>query len=155
KPPRRMAFCYVPNGVNMADWTPKAEGALTELPAILKPLTPFKDDLLVLTGLTADKARPNGDGPGDHARAAAAFLTGAQPPKTGGADIHVGVPIGQSAANRLGDQTRLPSLEIGIERFQPVGSCDSGYACVYSSTLSWRTPTTPVPIETDPRLVFD
>ncbi len=155
KAPRRMAFCYVPNGVNMAEWTPKAEGALTDLSAVLKPLTPFKDDLLVLSGLTADKARPNGDGPGDHARAAAAFLTGAQPRKTGGADIHVGVSVDQYAANRLGDHTRLPSLEIGIERFQPVGSCDSGYACVYSSTLSWRTPTTPVPIETDPRLVFD
>src|SRR5688500_13571587 len=79
KAPKRLAFCYVPNGISMADWTPKTEGALGELPAILQPLTPFKDDLLVLTGLTADKARPNGDGPGDHARAAAAFLTGAQP----------------------------------------------------------------------------
>src|SRR5262249_59052285 len=127
KPPCRMAFCYVPNGVHMPDWTPKAEGALAELPAILQSLTPFKHDLLVLTGLTADKARPNGDGPGDHARAAAAFLTGAQPRKTGGADIHVGVSVDQLAANRLGDRTRLPSLEIGIQRFQPVASSATAY----------------------------
>ncbi len=153
--PRRMAFLYVPNGVNMQDWTPKAEGANFELPAILKPLTPFKDDLLVLTGLTADKARPNGDGPGDHARAAAAFLTGAQPRKTGGADIRVGVSADQYAAARIGDQTRLASLEIGIERTLQAGSCDSGYACVYSHTLSWRSENTPVPKEMDPRAVFE
>jgi hypothetical protein len=155
KAPVRMAFLYVPNGVHMPDWTPKAEGANFELPAILKPLAPYQQDLLVLTGLTADKARPNGDGPGDHARAASAFLTGCQPRKTGGADIKVGVSVDQFAASRIGEKTRLPSLEIGIERLQQVGVCDSGYACVYSSTLSWRSPTTPMPIEVDPRQVFD
>jgi hypothetical protein len=139
----------------MPDWTPKAEGTAFEMPAILQPLAPFKQDLLVLSGLTADKARPNGDGPGDHARAASAFLTGAQPRKTGGADINVGVSVDQFAAARIGDKTRLPSLEIGIERFQQVGVCDSGYACVYSTTISWRSPTTPMPIEVDPKLVFD
>lgn len=153
--PRRMAFLYVPNGIKMSDWTPKAEGADFELPAILQPLASFKDDLLVLTGLTADKARPNGDGPGDHARAAAAFLTGCQPRKTGGADIKVGVSVDQFAAARIGDQTRLPSLEIGIERTLQAGSCDSGYACVYSHTLSWRSENTPVPKEMDPRAVFE
>src|SRR5688500_11580626 len=76
--PRRMAFLYVPNGVHMPDWTPSVEGANFEFPSILQPLQPFKQDTLVLSGLTADKARPNGDGPGDHARAASAFLTGAQ-----------------------------------------------------------------------------
>jgi hypothetical protein len=155
KTPRRMAFVYVPNGICMADWTPKAEGADFELPAILEPLAPLQQDLLVLTGLTADKARPNGDGPGDHARAAAAFLTGCQPRKTAGSDIRVGVSVDQYAAARVGDNTRLPSLEIGIERFQPVGSCDSGYACVYSTTLSWRTATNPLPIEVNPKLVFE
>jgi hypothetical protein len=152
---RRMAFLYVPNGINMQEWTPAAEGANFVLPYTLEPLALFKDDLLVLTGLTADKARPNGDGPGDHARAAAAFLTGSQPRKTGGADIKVGVSVDQYAAFRVGDRTRLSSLEIGTERYQQVGSCDSGYACVYSSTLSWRTSTSPVPIEVDPKLVFD
>src|SRR5262245_20799236 len=82
--PNRMAFLYVPNGKNMADWTPKQVGASFELPAILEPLKPVRDDLLVLTGLTADKARPNGDGAGDHARALGAFLTGSQPRKTDG-----------------------------------------------------------------------
>ena len=155
KPPRRMAFLYVPNGVNMADWTPKSEGAGFELPVILEPLAPYKQDLLVLSGLTADKARPHGDGPGDHARAAAAFLTGCQPRKTGGADIKVGVSVDQLAAAHIGDQTRLASLEIGIERGLQAGSCDSGYSCAYSSTLSWRTESTPVPKEVDPRQVFE
>lgn len=153
--PRRMAFLYVPNGIHMQDWTPKTEGTDFELPATLQPLAPFKQDLMVLTGLTADKARPNGDGPGDHARAAAAFLTGCQPRKTGGVDIKVGVSVDQVAASRIGDQTRLPSLELGIERTLQAGACDSGYACVYSHTLAWRSENTPVPKETDPRSVFE
>jgi hypothetical protein len=153
--PTRMAFLYVPNGKNMPDWTPKAEGSVFELPAILKPLEPVKDDLLVLTGLTADKARPNGDGPGDHARALAAFLTGCQPRKTDGVDIRAGISVDQVAAARLADQTRLPSLEIGCEGGRQAGNCDSGYSCVYSSTISWRSATTPVPKEINPRLVFE
>lgn len=153
--PRRMAFIYVPNGVNMREWTPKTEGENFELSSTLQILAPFKQDLLVLTGLTADKARPNGDGPGDHARAAAAFLTGAQPRKTGGADIKVGVSVDQYAALRVGEQTRLPSLEIGIERGLQAGSCDSGYSCAYSSTISWRGESTPVPKEVDPKQVFE
>ncbi len=153
--PTRLAFLYVPNGVNMAEWTPKAEGALTDLPAILKPLEAVKDDLLVLSGLTADKARPNGDGPGDHARALAAFLTGCQPRKTDGANIRVGVSVDQVAASRLADQTRLPSLEIGCEGGRNAGSCDSGYSCAYSNTISWRSATTPVPKEVNPKLVFE
>jgi hypothetical protein len=155
KNPRRMAFLYVPNGINMHEWTPKAEGTSFELPSILQPLAPFKQDLLVLTGLTADKARPNGDGPGDHARAAAAFLTGCQPRKTGGADIKVGVSVDQYAASRIGDRTRLASLEIGVEKGLYAGSCDSGYSCAYSNTLSWRTEKNPVPKEVNPRLVFE
>jgi hypothetical protein len=153
--PRRLAFLYVPNGVNMAEWKPAAEGALGELPSILKSLEPVKDDLLVLSGLTADKARPNGDGPGDHARALAAFLTGCQPRKTDGADIRVGISVDQVAAARLADQTRLPSLEIGCEGGKQAGSCDSGYSCAYSNTISWRSATTPVPKEINPRLVFE
>src|SRR5438046_7487753 len=86
-PPRRLAFVYVPNGIHMQQWTPAAEGADFALPNILEPLAPFRSELTVLSGLTCDKARPNGDGPGDHARAMAAFLTGAQPRKTNGANI--------------------------------------------------------------------
>ncbi|MCX7664907.1 MAG: DUF1552 domain-containing protein [Gemmataceae bacterium] len=154
--PNRMAFIYVPNGVNMADWTPKTEGALgDDLPAILNPLKPFKDRLLVLSNLTADKARPNGDGGGDHARALSAFLTGCQPRKTDGADIRAGISVDQVAAARIGDKTRLPSLEIGGEAGAMAGNCDSGYSCVYSSTMSWKSATQPLPKEVNPKLVFE
>jgi len=154
--PNRMAFLYVPNGKNMVDWTPKAEGAFgVELPAILEPLKALRDDFSILTGLTADKARAHGDGGGDHARAMAAFLTGTQPRKTDGADIRSGVSVDQVAANRIGDKTRLSSLEIGCEAGGMAGNCDSGYSCVYSSTMSWRSATTPLPKEVNPKLVFE
>jgi hypothetical protein len=153
--PNRMAFLYVPNGKNMADWTPKEEGERFELPAILRPLQSVKDHLLVLTNLTADKARPHGDGGGDHARALGAFLTGCQPRKTDGTDIRAGVSVDQVAASRIGDRTRLPSLEIGCEQGAMAGNCDSGYSCVYSSTMSWRSATQPLPKEVNPKLVFE
>jgi len=153
--PNRLAFLYVPNGVHMPDWRPKDEGALTELPETLKALAPVKDHLLVISGLTADKARANGDGAGDHARALAAFLTGCQPRKTDGTDIRVGVSVDQVAAARFGDQTRLPSLEIGCEPGAMAGNCDSGYSCVYSSTMSWRSATQPLPKEVNPKLAFE
>jgi hypothetical protein len=153
--PNRMAFLYVPNGKNMADWTPEEEGTDFDLPAILQPLQPVKDDLLVLTGLTADKARPNGDGPGDHARALGAFLTGCQPRKTDGVNIRAGISVDQVAASRIGERTRLPSLEIGGEHGAMAGNCDSGYSCVYSSTMSWRSATQPLPKEVNPKMVFE
>jgi hypothetical protein len=153
--PNRMAFLYVPNGKNMVDWTPKAEGTGFELPGILEPLREVKDDILILTGLTADKARAHGDGGGDHARALTAFLTGAQPRKTDGTDIKAGISIDQVAAGRIGDQTRLASLEIGTEHGSMAGNCDSGYSCVYSSTMSWRSATQPLPKEVNPKLVFE
>jgi hypothetical protein len=153
--PNRMAFLYVPNGKHMADWTPKAEGAGFELPYTLEPLKAVRDDLLVLTNLTVDKARPHGDGGGDHARALAAYLTGCQARKTDGADIRAGISVDQVAAGRIGDQTRLASLEVGCERGAMAGNCDSGYSCVYSSTISWRSATNPLPKEVDPKLIFD
>jgi hypothetical protein len=153
--PKRLAFVYVPNGVNMTRWTPRVMGPNYTLPPTLEPLAPFKNDLLVLSGLTCDKARPNGDGPGDHARAMSSFLTGSQARKTAGADIHVGVSADQVAAQRLGTATRFPSLEIGCEGGGSSGNCDSGYSCAYSHNLSWRSPTTPNPKETNPRQVFD
>lgn len=153
--PNRLAFLYVPNGVNMDDWTPSYDGPLTELPLILQELKDYKSDLNVLTGLTADKARPHGDGGGDHARALAAFLTGAQPRKTDGADIRAGVSVDQVAATRIGDQTRLASLEIGVDASNMAGNCDSGYSCVYNSTMSWRSATQPLPKENNPKLVFE
>jgi hypothetical protein len=154
-PPVRLGFVYVPNGVNMARWKPAATGPLADLPASLEPLAAVRDDVLVLSGLAADKARSHGDGPGDHARAMAAFLTGVHPRKTDGSNILAGMSADQVAAERLAEFTPLPSLEIGCEAGGLTGVCDSGYACVYSSTLSWKSPTQPLPKETDPRLVFE
>lgn len=153
--PNRMAFIYVPNGKNMKLWTPTTEGAGFDLPDLLKPLTEHRDYLTVLTGLTADKARAHGDGGGDHARALTAFLTGAQPRKTDGTDIRAGISVDQVVASRIGDQTRLPSLEIGCEAGAMAGNCDSGYSCLYSSTMSWRSATQPLPKEVNPKLVFE
>ena len=155
KAPKRAAFIYVPNGVHMPDWTPKAEGKLAELPATLASLEPFKDKMHVLSGLTLDKARANGDGPGDHARAMAAFLTGRQPRKTHGADIRLGMSADQHIATAIGDSTRFPSIELGIERGGTSGSCDSGYACAYQANLSWRGESTPNAKEIDPKAAFD
>jgi hypothetical protein len=155
KAPKRMAFCYVPNGMNMQHWTPAAEGPGYELPDTLKPLEPLKEDLLVLSSLTHDKARANGDGPGDHARAMSTFLTGVQIKKTDGANIRAGISVDQVAALKIGQHTRFPSLEIGCEGGKQVGGCDSGYSCAYSANLSWRGESTPMIKETNPRLVFE
>ena len=153
--PNRMAFLYSPNGKIMERWTPEQVGANFELTEILKPLQNVRDKTLVLSGLTADKARANGDGGGDHARAMAAYLTGAQPRKTSGTDIHAGISVDQAAATQLGDQTRLPSLELGIEKGYRAGNCDSGYSCVYSATMSWKSATQPLPKEVNPKLAFE
>jgi hypothetical protein len=153
--PLRMAFAFVPNGKNMAEWTPTAEGAEFELPPTLAPLASVKSHLLVLTGLKHDKARPNGDGPGDHARAMATFLTASQAKKTAGADIKVGVSVDQLAAQKVGKATKFASLEVGCEQGRDAGNCDSGYSCAYSNNLSWRGESTPNYKEVDPRQVFD
>ena len=153
--PRRMAFFYVPNGIHMPAWTPKAEGALTQLPSILEPLKNVQPELQVLTGLTSDKARPNGDGPGDHARAMSAFLTGSQPRKTHGADIKAGISVDQFAAEKIGKETRFASLELGCDRGKNAGNCDSGYSCAYSANLSWRSESTPMAKEINPRELFE
>ena len=153
--PRRMAFFYVPNGVHLPDWMPKETGSTFALPATLQPLAPFKDDLLVLTGLAQHNAEALGDGPGDHARSLASFLTGTHALKTDGAGIRVGVSVDQVAAQKIGRQTRLPSLELGIERGAQSGNCDSGYSCAYSSNISWRSANMPMAKEVNPKLVFD
>lgn len=153
--PRRMAFFYVPNGVHMPAWRPETEGSNFELPWTLEPLNPMKDDLLVLTGLAQRNGMALGDGPGDHARALGSFLTGAHPFKTDGANIKLGISVDQVAALEIGDQTRLPSLELGIERGAQSGNCDSGYSCAYSSNISWRSETMPMAKEINPRFVFD
>src|SRR5579859_4325360 len=115
KPPMRVAFLYVPNGVHMPDWTPAAEGPGFALSPLLQPLEKLKDEVLVLSGLTLDPARAHGDGGGDHARAMASFLTGRHPRKTDGAALCAGVSIDQIAAQSIGRATRFPSLELGCE----------------------------------------
>lgn len=155
KPPLRTAFLCYPNGMVMADWTPSYEGALQELPKTLEPLDPFKKKILVLTGLTHDKARSNGDGAGDHARSSACFLTACQARKTAGADIKAGISVDQIAANEIGKATRLPSLEIGCDPAMNAGSCDSGYSCAYSANISWKSESLPMAKEVNPKLVFE
>ena len=153
--PRRMAFFYVPNGIHMPAWSPAKAGALRELPELLAPLKDLRSHMLVLSGLTQDKARANGDGPGDHARSAAAFLTGSQPKKTNGKDIRVGISVDQYAAGRVGKETPFPSIEIGCDKGKQTGNCDSGYSCAYSHNLSWKSASMPMAKETSPRQLFD
>jgi hypothetical protein len=153
--PTRMAFVFFPNGCIMPAWKPEQAGEAYELPDTLKVLATHRQDFNVITGLAQDNGRAKGDGPGDHARSAASFLTGAHPVKTAGADIRVGVSVDQVAAESIGHQTRLPSLEIGIEGGRNAGNCDSGYSCAYSSNISWKTENTPVAKEINPRLVFE
>lgn len=153
--PNRIAFLFVPNGVNMEHWTPATEGALDTLPTVLEPLQPLKSEFQVLTGLAQRNAFALGDGPGDHARSSAAWLTGVHPKKTAGSDIQNGISADQVASQHIGGRTRLPSLELGCERGAVSGNCDSGYSCAYSSSISWRSPTTPMPKEVNPRMVFE
>ena len=153
--PKRLGFFFVPNGINMADWTPKEEGSQFALPSILEPLQPLQKDIVVFSGLAHDKGRAHGDGAGDHARSSATFLTGSKARKTPGADIKVGVSVDQIAAQEMGRLTRLPSLELGMDKARLAGNCDSGYSCAYSFNISWKTESTPMPPEVDPRQVFD
>jgi hypothetical protein len=153
--PLRMAFTYVPNGISMNAWTPAKVGADFEMSRILAPLAPYKDRLLLLSGLTHHNGFPLGDGAGDHARAAATFLTGVHPRKTSGADIAAGISVDQMAAQKLAGKTRFGSIELACEDGRLVGNCDSGYSCAYSNSISWRTPSQPNPPEVNPRAVFE
>src|SRR5580700_5895632 len=155
KPPVRMAFLVTPNGVSPSAWEPKEVGANFTLSPTLEPLAPVKSEVMVLSGLSQHRAYALGDGAGDHARSASAFLTGAHPYKTSGANIRVGVSVDQIAAARIGHHTPLPSLELGIDPGATAGNCDSGYSCAYSSCISWKTPTTPMAKEINPKLVFE
>jgi hypothetical protein len=153
--PNRMAFVFVPNGVIVPDWTPVGEGTEWQLSPTLEPLANVKDRLCVMTGLAQGNAEAKGDGPGDHARSASAFLTGAHPYKTDGVDIKAGVSVDQVAAEKIGGLTKLPSLEMGIEGGRNAGQCDSGYSCAYSNNISWKSPSIPMAKEINPKLVFE
>jgi hypothetical protein len=154
-PVRRLGFVYVPNGVHPGRWMPAGEGAAFELSPILSPLAPFRDRLLVLSGLAHRQAESFGDGNGDHARGQTAWLSGVHAKRTEGA-VQGGVTIDQIAAAELGRYTQLPSLELGLEGNETnIGNCDNGYSCTYFDTLSWRSPTSPNPMEVHPRVVFE
>jgi len=153
--PVRLAFIFMPNGVNYDFWEPTGSERDFKLSPTLAPLGPVRDHVNVYTGLTLARARANGDGPGDHARSSASFLTGRQARKTAGNDIRNGVSVDQLAAGEIGGRTRLPSLELGCEHGPSAGNCDSGYSCAYSSNISWRDETTPMAKLIDPAGAFE
>lgn len=153
--PNRLAFLYVPNGVNVQQWRPTGLAASYQLSPSLQSLSPFKKDIQIISGLDHNKAKANGDGPGDHARAAATFLTGCQVKKTAGANIRNGISVDQLAARTIGHQTKLASLELSTVKSRMSGACDSGYSCIYQNNISWRDATTPMPAEYNPRLAFE
>ncbi len=158
--PTRMAFLYVPNGIVMDEWTPKGQEAGVaalpeELPRITRALAPYRNDCTMLSGLTSNGGRALGDGPGDHGRAGAAYLTGVHPKKTYGKDIQAGISMDQVAAQKLEGRTRFASIELGCEEGVQGGNCDNGYSCAYSNSISWRTSSSPMPPEIRPRAVFE
>ncbi len=156
KPVRRLGCVYLPNGANMAAWMPTGTGTTFDWSPTLAPLAPFRDRLTVTSGLDSYPAESWGDGGGDHNRAPATWLNATHPKKTEGADIRAGTTIDQIVAQQLGAETQLASLEMALERSDMVGACSAvGYSCVYSDTISWRTPTTPLPMENNPRTVFE
>jgi hypothetical protein len=153
--PVRLAWFYLPNGIDMRHWTPAGEGPLGALPSILAPLDPVKNDLLVLSNLTTHWGRPLQAGAGDHGRALGSYMTGVEVYRTAGADLKLGVSADQIAARSVGHLTRLPSLEVGLEEARQAGNCDSGYSCAYAYNLAWKTETQPLPPISDPRGLFE
>ena len=159
--PCRMAFLYVPNGIIMDQWLPAsvaptgASALPAQLPRVSAALADFRENILMLGGLTQNGGRALGDGPGDHGRAGASYLTCVHPKKTNGRDLHAGISVDQIAARSLERKTRFASLELGCEEGVQGGSCDNGYSCAYSNSISWRTPSSPNPAEIRPRAVFE
>ena len=154
-PVRRLGFVYIPNGAVMQQWTPGQTGPGFALSPILQPLAPYKDQLTVVSGLAHGQAEPLGDGNGEHSRASATWLNGVHPKQTEGADVEAGMTADQIAAQTLGRDTPLPSLELAIDLDGLVGNCENGYSCVYLNTVAWRSSTTPLPMENNPRVVFE
>jgi hypothetical protein len=150
EPVRRLGFVYMPMGCDLPRWTPPGEGKLVELSATLHSLAPVVDQLTVITNLELKNAYP-----GTHATSNAAFLSAARAKWTESTDYYLGTTVDQIAAKEIGQQTLLPSLELSMDLLQTVGQCDNGYACVYQNNLSWSSPTTPLPAEAHPRIVFE
>jgi hypothetical protein len=153
-PPTRLAFIYHPVGMIMNRWTPAAEGTGFEFTRVMKPLEPFREHLNILTGLAQVQGRALGDGPGDHAREGATWLTGVHP-KRSETNIGCGISADQLAAMELGKQTQLASLELSLESPGLAGACDQNYSCAYTNTVSWKTPVNPLPMEANPRVIFE
>ncbi len=161
KPLRRLGFIYMPNGVAMNHsgidyWTPVGRGRQFEMSQILAPLAPFRDRMVVVSGLDHNQAEAGDDGAsGDHTRGTSSWLTGVYPKRTEGADVRNGISADQIAAATLGTDTALPSLELGIDLNFLAGQCENSYSCAYLNTLAWTSPTTPLPTENNPRVVFE
>lgn len=156
QPVLRLGFVYIPHGAVISEWTPAKEGAGLELSPVLKPLEPVRDRVVVVSGLAHHQADSLGDGGADHARSSPTFLSAVHPKRTEGEDVRAGLTIDQIAAGKIGQDTQFPSLEVATEDMTGlVGACDTGYSCAYMNTISWRTPTTPNPMEINPRLVFE
>ncbi len=153
-PPTRLAFVYHPVGMILDRWTPKGTGTGFELTPSMKALEPFRENMTVLTGLAQVQGRALGDGPGDHAREGATWLTGVHP-KRSETNIGCGISADQIAANELGKHTQLASLELSLEAPGLAGACDQNYSCAYTNTVSWKTPTIPLPMEASPRVIFE
>ena len=147
---KRLGFVFMPMGCDESRWTPGSEGDLSQLSPILQSLEPVKDQLSVLTNMELANAYP-----GSHATSNSSFLSAAKARHTEGNDYYLGTTVDQVAAKQLGLHTQLPSLELSMDLMQTVGQCDNGYACVYQNNLSWSTPTTPLPAEAHPRMVFE
>jgi hypothetical protein len=154
KPARRLGVFYVPNGMAMSYWTPKGEGPISELPPTLASLASVKDQILMMGGLY-DEAANLVKGGGDHARSAGTFLTCVPFKFTYGADVFAATTMDQLAAKEFAKQTQLASLELALDSNAILGSCDGGSSCAYTNTIAWSTPTTPLPMENDPRAVFE
>jgi hypothetical protein len=153
--PLRMAYLYIPNGVNLEHWRPKGTTGSYKLGETFKSMEPLRQDFQIFTGFEQQNARGGADGPGDHARGVATFLTSARARKTSGSDITLGISADQVAALAAQSLTRLPSLELGTDKVRVSGNCDSGYSCAYQFNLSWRSETQPMPPESNPRAVFE
>jgi Protein of unknown function (DUF1552) len=149
-PVRRLGFVFVPMGCDITRWTPPGKDKLGDLSPILSPLAPVKDHVSALTNMELKNAYP-----GTHSSSNSAFLSAAVAKHTESNDYYLGTTVDQVAAKQLGRETQLPSLELAMDMMQTVGQCDNGYACVYQNNLSWSSPTTPLPAEAHPRLVFE